>query len=127
VTAAPHARPSVDRPMPALLHQGGLMNGPARIPHRGMHCPPRPGWRGHRPQANHHRTWRSHTDADLSALLDAEDVQAVVLNRREDARMLRALRWSRDWVVDFADRRSVILVRAGQRQLGRPIRRHATS
>ena len=104
-----------------------MMNGLAMVSHRGMHCSARFGWRGHRPQVNHHRTWRSHTDADLSALLEAGDVQAVVLNRREDARMLRSLRWSRDWVVDFADRRSVILVRADQRQFGRPIRRHATS
>lgn len=89
------------------------MNGPATVSHRGMHCPAGFGWRGHHPQANHHRPWHSRSDAALLALLDAEYVQVVVLNRREDAWMLRSLRWSRDWVVDFSDRRSVILARAG--------------
>jgi len=46
------------------------------------------------------------------ALLDAENVRTVILNRHEDRELLRSLYNSPHWVVDFADRRSVILVRA---------------
>jgi len=44
-------------------------------------------------------------------VLDEDNVQAVVLNRTEDRRLLRLLRRSGAWVVDFADCESAILVR----------------
>lgn len=44
-------------------------------------------------------------------LLDTEGVQTVILNRRKDRRLLRLLKLSRKWAIDFADRRSVILMR----------------
>lgn len=45
------------------------------------------------------------------ALLDAENVQTVILSRHEDRDLLRLLRGSPRWAVDFTDRQSVILVR----------------
>ncbi len=52
-------------------------------------------------------------DPRWSTWLDVEDVQTVILDRREDIGLLRLLQSSRDWTVDFADRQSVIFVRAG--------------
>ena len=45
------------------------------------------------------------------SLLDAENVQTVILSRHEDRDLLRLLRSSPQWAVDFADRQSMILVR----------------
>lgn len=45
------------------------------------------------------------------ALLDAENIQTVILDRYEDHNLLRLLLHSSHWAVDFADWRSVILVR----------------
>ncbi|MBN1920241.1 MAG: hypothetical protein JW892_03270 [Anaerolineae bacterium] len=45
------------------------------------------------------------------ALLDAENVQTVILSRHGDRDLLRLLRDSPRWAVDFADWQSVILVR----------------
>jgi len=50
-------------------------------------------------------------DPQWLALLDAENVQTVILSRYEDCGLLRLLHRSPQWAVDFADRRSVILVR----------------
>lgn len=50
-------------------------------------------------------------DPHWLAMLDAENVQTVILDRREDRDLLRLLRRSSQWSVDFADRQSVILVR----------------
>ena len=43
--------------------------------------------------------------------MDAENVQTVILDRREDHDLLRLLHRSPQWAVDFADWQSVILVR----------------
>jgi hypothetical protein len=45
------------------------------------------------------------------ALLDAENVQTVILDRYKDRALLRSLHHAPQWIVDFSDRRSVILVR----------------
>jgi hypothetical protein len=50
-------------------------------------------------------------DPQWLALLDAENVQTVILSRYEDRDLLRLLHRSPQWAVDFADQRSVILVR----------------
>ena len=52
-------------------------------------------------------------DPHWLALLDAENVQTVILSRHEDFDLLRLLHRSPRWVVDFAGHRSVILVRRG--------------
>ena len=51
-------------------------------------------------------------DPQWLALLDTEDVHTVILDRRADRALLRLLRHSSQWAIDFADRQSVILVRA---------------
>jgi hypothetical protein len=53
----------------------------------------------------------AHLDPHWLALLDAENVQTVILDRREDRDLLKVLRRSSEWAVDFADRQSMILVR----------------
>jgi len=56
--------------------------------------------------------WRdTSTSSRWLALLDAENVQTFVLNRREDRDLLWSLLRSRKWFVDFRDRQSVILSR----------------
>ncbi len=60
-----------------------------------------------RPKPHH----EARLDSHWLALLDAENVQTVILNRREDRDLLQLLHRSSQWAVDFADRRSVILVR----------------
>ena len=50
-------------------------------------------------------------DPHWLAVLDAENVQTVILDRHEDRDLLQLLRRSSQWGVDFADRQSVILVR----------------
>ncbi|MGC9393496.1 MAG: hypothetical protein ACP5J4_01430 [Anaerolineae bacterium] len=45
------------------------------------------------------------------ALLDAENVQTVILSRHEDRDLLRLLQRSPQWAIDFADRWSAIFVR----------------
>jgi hypothetical protein len=50
-------------------------------------------------------------DPQWLSLLDAENVQTVILSRHEDRDLLQLLHRSPQWAVDFADQRSVILVR----------------
>jgi hypothetical protein len=50
-------------------------------------------------------------DPQWLALLDAENVQTVILSRHEDRDLLRLLQRSPQWAIDFADRRSAIFVR----------------
>lgn len=61
------------------------------------------------------RRFKPHYEARFDphwlALLDAENVHTVILDRRKDCDLLWLLYHSPDWVVDFADWRSVILVR----------------
>ncbi|MBN2007055.1 MAG: hypothetical protein JXA21_27135 [Anaerolineae bacterium] len=45
-------------------------------------------------------------------MLNAENIQTIILDRHEDRGLLRLLRHSPQWIVDFADRHSVILMRA---------------
>ncbi|MBN2391545.1 MAG: hypothetical protein JXR84_12545 [Anaerolineae bacterium] len=79
-------------------------------------------WRANRHPWRHWqqtRWGRGHTrlrdkgclDSQWLALLDAENVQTVVLSRHEDRNLLRLLQRSPQWTVDFADRRSAIFVR----------------
>lgn len=70
----------------------------------------RQGWRHRRvrrPKPHH----EARLDPHWLALLDAENVQTVILNRHKDRDLLRLLRSSLQWTVDFADRQSVILMR----------------
>jgi len=89
------------------------MHGATVTPSRQPESSARFGWQGRRPKSCWRASRRGHLGATWLTHLDAENVQAVVLDRREDAPLVWALRWSRDWVVDYADRCSVILVRAG--------------
>ena len=50
-------------------------------------------------------------DPQWLALLDAENVQTVILSRHEDRALLRLLYHSPQWAIDFVDRRSAIFVR----------------
>ena len=52
----------------------------------------------------------------ILAEFEAENVQTVILDRQSDRQLLRLLLRSGDWIVDFADRRSVILVQARSEQ-----------
>ena len=72
-------------------------------------------WRANRHLWRRFRRLQLHDKGRLDpqwlALLDAENVQTVILSRYEDCGLLRLLHRSPQWAVDFADRRSVILVR----------------
>jgi hypothetical protein len=48
----------------------------------------------------------------LLAELDEENVQIVILDRYRDSILMRLLRNSPNWIVDFADAQSIILIRA---------------
>ncbi|GEM_PF-3098271 len=95
MTQATNVSYAVDRPMPAVYFWG--MAAMFKLRQR----------RFHRSRAHH----EARLDLHWLALLDAENVQTVILNRREDHALLRLLRRSSQWAVDFADRQSVILIR----------------
>lgn len=78
--------------------------------YRSQGCQSRQGWlqrRFRRPKPHHEAC----LDPHWLTLLDAENVQTVILDRREDRNLLQSLRHSSQWSVDFADRQAVILVR----------------
>jgi hypothetical protein len=62
-------------------------------------------------------TWRPclyltrNFDPSWLAIFNEEGVRSVILDRYEDRGLLRLLRHSRDWVIDFMDHESVIFVR----------------
>ncbi|MBN1874627.1 MAG: hypothetical protein JXA33_10390 [Anaerolineae bacterium] len=75
-------------------------------------------WEQPTPDYLHHQQlhYRGGPNLHWLAMLDVENVQTVILHRYEDRELLRLLRHSPYWTVDFADWQSVILMRVHEGQ-----------